>query len=198
MEFSDPLDNQDTFVNATYLHAKYSRLRDINLHAKVKYEWFKQRGDEDDLKRNRRFFGLINKADYTMDLGRGVTFWPKWKSKFRVERLSDRDMRSERDLEESIFLVTRLPVLPGLHVDVGGEFTRFENLKKTPEQLPVGYIDDFNGRIFSFLLSNTSDYLGYKLTLNSGAQWERRKFKDDSEDKRFSAYIRVFAGTSTE
>ena len=195
VDFSDPLDHQDTFVNSTYLHAKYDGFRDVNVHTKVKYEWFKQRGDQDDLKRNRRFFGLINKADYTRALGRGIIFWPKWKSKFRTEKPSDRDRRTQRDLEETIFLVTRLPLLPGLYLDLGGEFSRFENLRKRPEQLPVGYVDDFTSRIWSFLLSNTSDYLGYQMTLNSGAQWERQKFKDKTEE-RFFAYIKVFAGTA--
>ena len=42
--FSDPLENQDTFVNTLYLQARYNRIRDLDIQGKIKYETFNQRG----------------------------------------------------------------------------------------------------------------------------------------------------------
>ena len=42
----------------------------------------------------------------------------------------------------------------------------------------MGVIEDFRSLVFSILFSNTSAYLGYKLTMNTGFQWERQSFEE--------------------
>ena len=42
-DFTDPLDNQNTFVNSVYLQANYNRIRNFRATAKVKHELFNQR-----------------------------------------------------------------------------------------------------------------------------------------------------------
>ena len=192
--FADPLDNQDTFVQSVYLQARCSRIRDLNISSKIKYETFDQRGEQADLKRNRSFFGLINKADYTIQMNESLVLWPKWKSTFRRETPSTMARAKSRDLEEALFLIARYSPLPGKWLDLGVEFSWFENLKKRPSEPPPGFVDDFRSWVFSFAFSNTSAYLGYQLTMNTGLQLQRLTFEEDTKSES-SAFVRLFASS---
>ena len=44
-EVIDPLISQDTFVWTGYLTFDYLRFQNLNIYNKVKYDWFKQRGE---------------------------------------------------------------------------------------------------------------------------------------------------------
>lgn len=194
VSFRDPLENQDTFVNSLYFDAEYFRIPKLNLATKLKWEIFRQQGEEADLKRDRNFFGWIHKADYQLGLGESWTFWPKWKSIFRREVPTDKSLRSQREIEETFFLITRYAFLPDTFLDLGFEYSIFENLKKSPEVAQAGFIDDNRSLILAALFSNSSAYLGYKLTLNVGLQWQRQKFKEATL-KETTALVRVFAAT---
>ena len=85
-----------------------------------------------------------------------------------------------------------IPVATNQHL----EFSRFENLKKRPRVPQLGFVDDFNSRIFAIMFSNTSAYLGYRLTMNAGLQREHRVLRDDTIDSS-TAFIRVFAATGS-
>ena len=191
--FNDPLDNQDTFVNTLYLHARYTKVRDLDVQTKVKYETFNQRGDQADLKRDRSFFGLINKAGYTTELTENLTLWPRWKSTFRRETPSSKTSLKSRDLEETLFLVARYSLLSDTWLEGGVEFSWFENLKKRPDEPPPGFVDDFRSQLVSILISNSSAYLGYRLTLNTGLQLRRTKFPKEDTRKESIGFVRIFA-----
>ena len=197
-DFPDPLDNQDTFVNSLFLRGRYHRIRNLNVAAKLKYEIFSQRGDQTDIRRDRSFVGLINKADYTLRLNDSFTLFPKWKSTFRSETPSDRALQDTKSLEQTLFLVTRYTVIPGTTwLAFGTEFSNFDNLKKKSEQAQVGVVEDFRSLVFSILFSNTSAYLGYKLTMNTGFQWERQSFEEATR-KETLTFVRIFASTGTD
>ena len=196
-DFTDPLVNQDTFVNSFYATAEYTSIPNLAVSGKLKQEHFVQRGDEEDVKRNHSFLGLINKADYRMVVSEAITFWPKWKSTFRRVVPTERALSTSRDLEETLFLVARYELMRGTWIDFGVELSRFENLKKRPTGPAVGFVDDFTSRVFSVLFSNTSAYLGYQLTMNAGVELQRQKLKEDTR-KESLAFIRVFAATGAE
>ncbi len=197
-DFTDPLDAQDTFINTLYIDGKYSRVRNLNIAGKFKYERYFQQGEQADLKRDRSFVGLINKADYTASIRKNLIFWPKWKSTFHYEVPSAKSLDTTRNLEQVLFLVTRYTLISGTTwFDVGVEFSRFDNLKKSPTTPQIGFVDDFRSLVFSFLFSNTSAYQGYQLTLNSGLQLERKKFKEDTQ-KGSVVFLRIFASTGTQ
>ena len=196
--FSDPLENQDTFVNTLYLQARYNRIRDLDIQGKIKYEIFNQRGDQADELRNRSFLGLINKAGYAISVGENLTLRPKWKSTFRREIPSTKTSLKSRDLEETLFLITRYLLLPGTWVEGGVEFSWFENLEERPEEPPPSFIDDFSSQVVSILMSNTSVYLGYELTANVGLQLRRTKFKEEDTRDESIGFVRIFASTGTD
>ena len=196
--FSDPLENQDTFVNTLYLQARYNRIRDLDIQGKIKYEIFNQRGEQADELRNRSFFGMINKAGYAIPVGEDLIFWPRWKSTFRRETPSAKSSLKSRDLEETLFLITRYSLLPGTWVEGGVEFSWFENLEERPEEPPPGFVDDFRSQVYSILISNTSAYLGYQITSNIGLQLRRAKFKEEDTRDESIGFVRVFASTGTD
>jgi len=193
-DFEDPLDNRDTFVNSLFLQARYFQIPNLNVSGKFKYERFAQRGEQGDLKRDRSFLGVINKADFTFKLRDDLVFTPKWKSTFRREVPTQKGLSTARDLEETLFFLTRHLLLPDTWVDIGLEFSIFENLKKRPAEPQLDFVDDFNSRIFAVMFSNTSAYLGYQLTLNAGLQREHQAFEEDTRNTMI-AFIRVFAST---
>lgn len=193
-DFTDPLDEQDTFVNTAYLEGRYSRIPKLNLSGKLKHELFVQRGAQADLKRNRSFLGLVNKADYAITLSPNLVFWPRWKSIYRRETPSTMAIPKTQELTEILFFIGKYSILPGTWVEFGVEFSAFENLVKKPAQPPPGFVDDFRSAVFSVLFSNTSAYLGYEITMNAGFQLERRSFKDKTQ-REFLDFIRIFAST---
>ena len=195
-DFTDPLDNQDTFVNSVYFQADYNRIRNFRATAKVKHELFDQRGEQAD-KRDRSFLGLITKADYTIPIGADLTIWPKWKNTFRREVPTDPSQANIRELEETLFLISRYAILEQTWIALGLEFSWFENLRDRPTELQVGYAEDFTGRVYSILFSNTSAYLGYQLTLNAGLQLEEQNFEAEKRNTSLG-FIRVFASTGQE
>jgi len=79
-------------------------------------------------------------------------------------------------------------------LEFGIEFSAFENLIEPPDPPPPGFVDDFQSLVFSFMFSNTSEYLGYQLTLNAGLQIERRMFEEETQ-KESIAFMRLYAST---
>lgn len=196
-DFADPLDYQNTFFNSVYLQAKYSRIRNLQVSGKLKYETFIQRGDQANLKRNRSFVGLINKVNYSFQMGKNFSFSPKWKSIFRHEVPSLRISSKAREITEILTFTGRYSFQPSSWLDLGIEFRDFVNLIERPDEPPPGFVDDFRSLVLAFLFSNTSAYQGYQLTLNVGLQSERQKFKEGTK-KEATAFMRVFASTGSE
>ena len=193
-DFTDPLDNQDTFVNTLFLHARHTRIRNLNIQGKLKYEFYKQRGAQSDIKRDRSFFGLINSADYTIGLSDRLVVRPKWKSMYRRETPTARTSLKTNELTESLFFTGSYSILPNMGLDFGIEFNNFENLAKSPAEASPRYIEDFHSLVFSQLLTNVSAYQGYELTMNAGFLLERQFFKDETR-KQSVVFIRIFAAS---
>ncbi len=193
-DFTDPLDNQDTFVNTLFLQARHTRIGNLNILGKLKYEFYKQRGAQADLKRDRSFFGMINSADYTIKPTDRLVLRPKWKSMYQRETPTARTSLKTNELTESLFFTGGYRILPQMWLDFGVEFNNFENLAKSPVEASPRYIEDFHSLVFSPLLSNVSAYQGYELTLNAGFLLERQFFKNETK-KQSIIFVRIFAAS---
>ncbi|MDP6699463.1 MAG: hypothetical protein QGH25_07430 [Candidatus Latescibacteria bacterium] len=193
-DFTDPLDNQDTFVNTLFLQARYSQIRNFNVSGKLKYEIYKQRGAQAGLKRDRSFFGLINKADYALRPSDRLTLWPKWKSMYQRETPTNPTDLKTNELTESLFFIGRYSILPKMSLDFGVEFSNFANLADRPVVDSPSYIEDFRSLVFSSLLTNVSSYQGYELTMNAGFLLERQFFEVETQ-KQSVIFVRIFAAT---
>ena len=194
VDFTDPLDNQDTFVNSAFLQARYNRVENLNIIAKVKYEVFKQQDNNDELKRNRSFFGLINKADYKIPLGAKLTIWPKWKSLYQRETPTLRSLAKINELTETLFCIGSFSVLPTMWVDFGLEFSTFANLAKRPLEASPTYLEDFRSMVYSAMLTNVSAYQGYRLTMNAGFLFESQ-FLEEETQRESIIFVRIYAAT---
>lgn len=189
----DPLIARNALVNATYLQFDYTGIRGLNLTNKLKYEGYFQRGSEGKGKQNQKFFGLVNKADYTIQIGEKLTIWPKWKSMYRFMRPTDPNALKIKELTEIGFLMTKFPILRSAWITAGVEYTLFNNFVE-PAAPPPGFLRDYKGTVLVAQFTNTSDYLGYGFTSNIGFRWERKAFEEREADINSVAFIEVYAG----
>jgi hypothetical protein len=192
-EIVDPLITQDTFVYTGYWTFDYLRMKNLNVYNKVKYDFYKQRGEQADTKDDRLFLGVINRIDYPLPITDNLSFWPRWKSTFRKVNPTFSTELDITEWSQFYMLTSKYFILPATFVEYGVEWNLFRNLEKRPEILPPGYVDDFTGTVLAVQLSNRSAYLGYSLTMNTGFRWERRAFEEATETNSL-IFIRVFAG----
>ncbi len=192
-EIVDPLITQDTFVYTGYWTLDYLRLKNLNIYNKVKYDFYKQRGEQADTKDDRFFLGVINRIDYPLPITENLSFWPRWKSIFRKVNPTFSTELDITEWSQFYMLTSKYFILPTTFVEYGVEWNIFRNIEKRPDILPPGYVDDFTGTVLAVQLSNRSAYLGYSLTMNTGFRWERRAFEEATETNSL-IFIRVFAG----
>ncbi|MSR83232.1 MAG: hypothetical protein EXS58_09965 [Candidatus Latescibacteria bacterium] len=189
----DPLIAQNTFISTGYLTFDYFRLKKLNIYNKLKYDYFRQRGEEADAKGNRLFLGLINKLDYPISVTSNLSFWPRWKSVYRKVNPTFSTELEISEWSQFYMLTSKYFVRPSTFIEYGVEFNIFRNLKKKPEIVPPGFVDSFTSTVLALQVSNRSDYLGYSITLNTGFRAERRVYADVT-DTGSLLFVRVFAG----
>lgn len=191
---ADPMAAQDTWIHSAYLGFDYTGIANLNILSKVKWDLWEQRAGRADLRdwglrRTQRFFGLINKADYTLRLW-SFTLQPRVKNEFRYEvpAVATDAMRKEDTL--LLFGIARFPILRKTEMEVGVEYTMFNQLQ---DPLPSGAQDDFKGLVLATQLTNKVDYLGYQLTTQIGYRYDRRMFANQIKTSTTS-FITVYAG----
>ncbi|MBI2505010.1 MAG: hypothetical protein HYW07_17465 [Candidatus Latescibacteria bacterium] len=194
-EFPDPLIAQNTFINTLYLEVNYHRF--LPVANKLKLETFHQQGRQAREKRNEKFLGIINKADYKVELARDWELWPQWKQLLEFRTPTESRRPRVRELSEIFFLLLSYRVSRSLWLGLGTEYEIFRNLKQRPQVLPAGFQDDASRLTLGLQFSNTADYLGYRLTSNLGFRWVRRS-EQKQEDTNAMAFVDIFAGLGTD
>ena len=185
----DPLAAQDTWISSAFLGFDYTGVRNLNVINKVKWDVWDQREAFDGLRDTRRFFGLINKADYTLRLWK-LRIQPRIKNEYRREVPA---LKTEAERKENtllLFLITRFPILRKTEIEAGLEYTIFNQLQ---DPLPSGAQDDYTGMVVSGQLSNKVDYMGYRVTTQIGIRVDRRMFADITKTSTTN-FITVYAG----
>ena len=194
-QVEDPLQAQNTWIYTSFAQVNWRGVRNLNVINKGKYELYRQE-DPDSLialrnaRRHAWFLGVITKADYTLRWGRSL-FQPKWKSSFRYERPVRRRLPVRKELEETLFLMVRFPLLRTTSVQTGVEVTRFFQLSKEESPELKG---DFRGRVFAVQLTNKWDYQGYRVTTQVGYRLDRRRFEGKQPSSTSTAFVTVFVG----
>ena len=179
----DLLPAQDTWINTLWFGLDYTRIAHLNIRNKIKYEAFFQRADDprtldrSPLRDNSTFFGLINKADYTYGLG-NLFIRPKVKSEFLRQTPFLQHEAKRKQWTGLLSLIAQLPMLQKSSVQLGVEFMRLSDLVTDEDELEeqgiLGPTGDFNESTFALQWSTVTDYLGYKLTLQTGFKMTRR------------------------
>ena len=189
-DFSDPLIAQNTFIHTAYLEVGYHRFMPFT--NKLKYERFYQRGKQAEGKRDRRFLGIINKADYPIRL-KGLTLWPKWKQMYKRVTPTQPDVLKSKHLSELFSFLATYPLSNTLSITSGAEYEVFDNLLEKPQPVPPEYEEDYQRLTLAFQISNVSDYMGYRLTTNLGALWEKKRFEAGSSTNTMT-FVSFYAG----
>ncbi|MCY3734840.1 MAG: hypothetical protein OXG13_00480 [Gemmatimonadaceae bacterium] len=178
----DILPAQDTWVNSAYAELTYEGVPGLQMVHKLKWETYRQNmeGPRDSDGRRLRsetdFFGLINKADYTLGLGR-FDLQPRIKSEYlRRQAFALVDPRRE-EWTLTLQLIGRLPVMRHTVIESGLEQLWFGDLVQDEDALLAEALQretgDWRSTNVAFQLSTTSDYLGYKLTTQVGLRLGR-------------------------
>ena len=197
--FDDPLITEDTMVNQSFVGWKYTR-GNLTFMNKLRFDHFKQRGAAADRLDNSSFIGVINKADYPVEIGRNITLIPRWKNIWRKRSQPRTSQLEINELSEIISLSAVFPVLTKSRVEVGVEAILFRNTEAIPDPLPPEYIDDFIGKVFTLQYTNRVQYQGYSITSNVGFQVNDINFGNlqDLDVSNTIAFIELFAGLEQE
>ena len=190
----DPLIAQDTWINTSYFDLVYKKMKPLNLSAKVKWErYYQNDGQAVDL-RDQSFLGAIVKADYPIEILSNWSIAPKWKQIYQRRTPSDPLALQTNDLSEIFFLISVYNVIPDkLVLESGVEWEQFHNLRDRPDPLPPAFVENFNTLTLASQFTNSSDYLGYRMSTKLGFRWQRKALKEATETN-FLAFITVFAG----
>ena len=197
--FDDPLITGDTMVNQSFVGWKWIR-GDLTFVNKFRLDHFKQRGAAADRLDDSSFIGVINKADYPVEIGRNITLIPRWKNMWRKRSQPRASQLAINELSEIFSLSAVFPVLTKSRVEVGVEAIIFRNAEAIPDPLPPEYIDDFVGKVFTIQYTNRVQYQGYSITSNVGFQVNDINFGnlEDLDVSNTIAFIELFAGLEQE
>ncbi|MFC1682598.1 hypothetical protein ACFL0G_00100 [Candidatus Zixiibacteriota bacterium] len=198
----DPLATKNSYVHTTYLGTEYLAIPGLKVENNLKSEVNRMRRTDFQEKSMVEYWGGVHKIDYTLKPLPKLTISPQFKYRWEWGQVDPTNGEAET-------WVHQYWVMPILRVDYeltprtvfraglqGDPFWlndkvfvhRFRNkLNKSKSQ---------NARIFKIMLTNGSDYFGYKVYFNAGFEMQRISFlenEDDSEDYS-RVFVRVLAG----
>ena len=176
----DLLPAQDTWINTAWIGLDYTGIAGLEMDNILKHEIYHQVDDDPRdpdgrrLRGNSSFTGLINKLDYSVDVG-SLTLRPRVKSEY----FRQTPFRREEDKREQWtgmgILLTQLPALSHTVLQGGLELLWQRDLvQDEDEMLDLGLTretGDLASATLAVQLSNTSDYLGYRLTTQIGLRY---------------------------
>ncbi len=144
------------------------------------------------------FFGLINKAEYTYDVG-GLSLRPRVKSEYLSERPSLNTVDERREYILSLFLVGEQPLMSRTRLQAGIEHGLTWELETRESDVASGAgTGDFGETIVAVQSTTISDYLGYELITQVGVQYERKAEEivdgKDEVSTGFTSFVTVYAG----
>ncbi len=192
VEFLDPLLARDAWYNSFYIGHTYEPIPSLTIKNSLKYDLWNQRLNSTErnqfgLNKEEFFFGIINKADYTLDFTK-IRIQPRWKSEFRRQTYDLFTREDRKELTEIFGTIIELPVLRRTTLATGIEYVIFRDLNEK--------INNFQSFITAGQLTNVAEYQGYVLTTQVGMKFDARDFKDPAIKNRTvtEGFITVYAG----
>ena len=210
----DILPARDTWVSSNYVQFDYAPIEDMNLVNKFKYSLYNQQGDAYKtgdapvLNRSTHFLGLINKIDYTYQIGT-LALQPKIKSEYLNQSAFLQGADDRKEWMGLGILQARLPMLNRSAIEAGVEYSIFHELELDESELlengPAQETGDFRNLVLAVQWTTIGHYLGYKLTTQFGFSYAKRwdeaivlgdeGLAKKSESRSFgTSFISVYAG----
>jgi len=210
----DILPAQDTWINTSWLGFDYTGISKVKLVNKLKYEFFNQSKNARDLSGrpmadSPSMFGLINKIEYSFELG-SVTLRPRLKSElFRQDSMIEAEEDREHWMGLAVLNV-QFPYLAKSMITTGLELRQFSDRAADEDALldagQIGETGDERSLNLALQLTNRSAYQGFPLTTQLGVRLarifaERIQGTDTGEFEKVSkgrtettSFITVYAG----
>ena len=210
----DILPARDTWVNDSYVQFDCEPVKRLNAINKFKYSLFSQRGeafksgDAPILNERTQFLGLINKADYTYEIGQ-LVLQPKVKSEYLNQTAFLQGNPDRKEWMGIGIVQARLPVLNNSFLESGVEYSVFRELVLDEDALladgPTQDTGDFRNLVLAVQWTTLGHYLGYKLTTQFGISYTKRwdeavvlgaeGLMKQNESRSFgTSFISVYAG----
>ena len=191
----DVLPAQNTLVNTTWLGFDFDRWPGFEFINMFKWQLYHQRDDQIELllrgqRENGSFLGVINKAEYRLQLGK-FTLSPAFKSEFRREVPVLLSQPERVEWSQILLGVGRFRVMLSSYIEAGIEYHNFRQLRDPP---PPGAENSFWETTTIAQLTNISDYQGYKLTTVLGFDMTRRHLEVEGTRIRTRGFLTVYAG----
>ncbi len=191
----DALPARNTFINTTWIGLDFQPLSGLKIKNTFKWQLYRQldsnkKLDLRDMSEQTSFFGLINKAEYRLNVGPFILI-PAWKSEFLRFSSFNAAEATRRELSEIGMLIARLPVMYSTYIEAGFEFYKFMQLENpTPPRAD----DSFTELTALGQLTDVSDYQGYRLTTVIGFSVSRQNFEVEGPRLSTRGFITVYAG----
>jgi len=176
----DLLPAQDTWINTLWIGLDYTGIAGLEIDNILKHEIYHQMDDDPrdpdgrSLRGNSSFTGLINKVDYSFDAG-SLNLRPRVKSEYFRQTPFRREEDKRQQWTGMGILLTQLPVFSHTLLQGGLELLwQRELVQDEDEMLDLGLTQetgDLSSVTLAVQLSNTSDYLGYRLTTQIGLRY---------------------------
>ena len=209
----DFLPAQDTWINTAWLGLDFTGIDRLKIINKLKYEFYNQGRDPRDiegrpLNGTTNFFGLINKVEYFLPLGR-LTLHPKIKSELLSQDAFIKEDDDRRHWNGIVQLMAQIPVLQRSIFTTGIELMQFNDREiDEDELLELGQATetgDLRSAIIAVQLANESNYQGFVLTtqigLRIGRVFTEQVGVRDEQFEKFSqgetettSFITIYAG----
>jgi hypothetical protein len=201
LPFTDPLPMRDAWANTAYLGYQYNSDR-IQFKNRFKYDFVRQVDydkrpiDQQEIRETASFFGMINKLDYTFNVGTFLV-QPRWKSEFQRNRPAsklDSQVRvSTTELSELLGIIVQMPIFTKTTLRTGVEYLYFNQFRDQLEDDLVR--SDRNELVYALQFTNNASYQGYNLWTEMGFRVAR--IDRESADKartETNLFVTVYAG----
>ncbi len=201
VDYADPLPLRDGWANTLYLGYLYRGDR-LHFRNRVKWEVLGQSNyserpvEQQDIRETASFVGILNKIDYTLDLG-PFKIQPRWKSEYMRQRPSRRENTLVRvattELRELGSLVLRLPILSHTELQTGLEYLL---VKQFREELKNHQLrSDRDEMVYALQVTNSAEYQGFNVWTQAGFRVSRiDRASAEKARTETTMFVTIFAG----
>lgn len=201
----DLLPGRDTWKVLGYADLEQDLGAGLRLRHRAKFEEWRQRDADPDLRRRAGFAGLLDKLSWQLPLGLAF-LEPRWKSEYRRERPFNSRLPPSTSLEQTGILLYTQPLLAE-HTQVGYFPGRGRQLFATELQLGVErswfwllegsreeVTADYSSWTWVGQVSNRTAYQGYLLVTRVGMEVEARRVGKEPAPRNSQVFLSVNAG----
>ncbi|MEE3258428.1 MAG: hypothetical protein VX293_04400 [Candidatus Latescibacterota bacterium] len=191
----DVLPARNTVINTTWLGLDYDAGSALKIKNVLRWQRYHQLDSSKQLalrtmREQTSFVGVINKAEYRLDLG-SLSLIPALKSEFLRFSSFTSGEATRRELSEIAMLIARQAIMRSTYLETGIEYHRFIQLQ---EPTPPRADDDFTELTALLQLTDVSDYQGYRLTTVLGFSLSRLDSEVEDPTLSTRGFITVYAG----